>query len=59
MAVVIVLLGINSLLPVWTENPYMDGIYRSFIVGMIWLWLTYKLRISEEICSLLKKYLPL
>ena len=58
MAVVIVLLGINSLLPVWTENPYMDGIYRSFIVGMIWLWLTYKLRISEEICSLLKKYMP-
>lgn len=52
-----ILLGINSLLPGWTDNPYADGIYRSVVMVVCWLWLIYKLKISPEICTIIRKIL--
>lgn len=53
----LILLGVNRLLPQWTGNPYIDMIYRTFVIGSSWLILVYKLRISEELCQLLRKML--
>lgn len=54
IGLILLLLGINAVLPVWTANPYLDGFYRTFIVGILWLILTYKLRVSEEITALIR-----
>lgn len=53
----IFLLGINTLLPHWSENVFADMIYRTTCIGALWLFLTYHLCISEEANRLLKKYL--
>lgn len=47
----------NYILPHWTVNPYFDGVYRSLIIILIWLVLTYKLRISKELNCILGKLL--
>ena len=49
----IVLFGINFVLPQWTANPYIDLIYRTLIIGTITLFSLYKLKISEEITSIM------
>ena len=50
------LLGIafafNYLLPIWSENPIIDGLYRTTIVGVLTLSILYKLKLSDEITSL-------
>ena len=51
------LFGINYLLPHWTSNPFIDGIYRSLIIGTIALTAIYKLKISDEITSIMEKLL--
>lgn len=56
VGVILFLLGGNMLLPHWSGSPYIDGIYRSVIIGLIWLLLTYHFRISDEFCELVKKY---
>lgn len=54
---VLVLLGINALLPRITDNAYGDAGYRTFIIGLGWLFLTYRLRISPELNELFNKFL--
>lgn len=49
--------GCNFLLPHWTANPFLDGAYRTLIIGSCWMFLAYKLRISEELCQLVQKLL--
>lgn len=53
--IVLFLLGCNMLLPRWIANPYFDGIYRTFIIGLLWFILTYRFRVSEEICRLVNR----
>ena len=43
--------ALNYLLPVW-ENPIIDGLYRTIIIGVPTLTILYKLKLSDEITSL-------
>jgi O-antigen/teichoic acid export membrane protein len=52
-----ILLLINYFLPQWSLNPFIDGIYRSLIVGIMTIFALYKLKISEEISMLMDKIL--
>jgi len=54
---IIILFGINYLLPHWSWNPFVDGIYRTAIIGCIALISIYKLNISDEISSLVGRFL--
>jgi O-antigen/teichoic acid export membrane protein len=55
-AVIILLFVANKyLLPVWTDSPYLDGIYRTLIIAVIMTVLVYKMRLSEELCSIINK----
>ena len=54
---IIILFGINYFLPDWSSNPYIDGIYRTLIIGIITLISIYKLKISDEISSIMDKVL--
>ncbi|MDR3268848.1 MAG: oligosaccharide flippase family protein [Tannerella sp.] len=45
------------LLPEWNANPFVDGIYRTLIVGGILLVAIYKMRLSEEVCGVVDKCL--
>jgi hypothetical protein len=45
------------LLPDWSANPIVDGIYRTLIVGSIMLAAIYKMRLSEEVCTVVNKCL--
>ena len=54
---ILFLLGLNEFLPQWTTNPYVDGIYRSLIIGMIGLFLLYRLKISSDVNGLIKRYM--
>lgn len=53
IGVILFLLGVDYLLPRWTENPIADGCYRTFIIGILLLGLLYYLRISPEINRLI------
>ena len=44
--------ALNYLLPVWSENPIIDGLYRTVIIGVLTLAILYKLKLSDEITSL-------
>ena len=57
LIMILILFGINYLLPHWSSNPFIDGIYRSFIIGVITLISLYKLKISDEINSIMDKFL--
>ena len=57
--IVPIFFGINLLLPHWSDNPFVDGIYRTLIIGSIALTTLYKMRISDEVCSLINKYLKI
>jgi len=50
---IIILYGINYVLPQWSSNPYIDLIYRTLIIGIITLFSIYKLKISEEITMIM------
>jgi O-antigen/teichoic acid export membrane protein len=53
---IITLYAVNwFLLPVWTSNPYVDGIYRTLIVGSVLFVAIYKMRLSEYVCILVDK----
>jgi O-antigen/teichoic acid export membrane protein len=52
---IIALLALNVLLPHWSSNPFVDGIYRTLIIGVITLIALYKLKISDEISVLMDK----
>jgi len=54
---ILLLFGINNLLPHWSTNPFVDGIYRTAIIGFIALASIYKLNISDEISSLMGRFL--
>jgi O-antigen/teichoic acid export membrane protein len=45
------------LLPEWSANPIVDGIYRTLITGSIMLAAIYKMRLSEEVCMVVNKCL--
>jgi O-antigen/teichoic acid export membrane protein len=52
---IIILFGINYILPHWTSNPYTDTIYRTLIIGTILLISLYKLKVSDEISLVMRK----
>jgi O-antigen/teichoic acid export membrane protein len=45
------------LLPEWSTNPFVDGIYRTSITGVILLTAIYKMRLSDEVCAVVDKCL--
>ncbi len=51
------LLGMNAILPHCFDNVFLDIVYRTCCIGFLWLFLNYRLHISEEMNLLLKKYL--
>lgn len=53
IVLLLLLLGLNYLLPYWTGSPVLDGCYRTFIIGILLLILTYYFRISPEIDHLI------
>lgn len=57
LILLIVLFGINYCLPVWTSNPYIDGIYRTAIIVALTLVSLYKWRISEEVCMVMDRFI--
>jgi Membrane protein involved in the export of O-antigen and teichoic acid len=57
--IVLILLGINLLLPHWSNNPIIDGLYRTSIIGSIAVISLYKLRISEEVCMIINNFLKI
>jgi len=59
LILILALYGLNVLLPQWSPNPYVDCIYRTLIVGSITLLSVYKLKISDEINSIMDNFLQL
>jgi O-antigen/teichoic acid export membrane protein len=57
LILLVILYGINYLLPIWSSNPFVDGIYRTLIIGVITLVSIYKLNISDEISLITDKIL--
>ena len=57
LLLIIILFGINYVLPHWSTNPFIDGIYRTIIISTILLVSIYKLKISDEITSIMNKLL--
>jgi O-antigen/teichoic acid export membrane protein len=57
LMLILILYGINFLLPHWSSYPLIDGIYRTIAIGIIALISVYKLKISEEINSTAKQFL--
>ena len=49
--------GLNLLVPVWSENPIIDGLYRTIVVGTPTLIALYKLNISSELSLLISSAL--
>jgi O-antigen/teichoic acid export membrane protein len=54
---ILILFGINYFLPQWSFNPFVDGIYRTLIIGIIALVSIYKLKMSDEISMIMDKVL--
>ena len=59
LILILILFGINFLLPHWSSNALIDGIYRSTIIGLITLVSLYKLKISDEISLIVDKVLKI
>ena len=59
LILLLILFGINYFLPQWSSNPFVDGIYRTLIIGIIGLIALYKLKISEEISMIIDKFLKI
>ncbi|MBS3914993.1 MAG: oligosaccharide flippase family protein [Bacteroidetes bacterium] len=43
----------------WLENPFLDGIVRTVVLGIPFLWICYKWKISEDFNKLLDKGLKM
>jgi Membrane protein involved in the export of O-antigen and teichoic acid len=48
--------ALNHILPMWSEYPIVDGLYRTLIVGTISVISLYKLKISEEVCMIINNF---
>jgi O-antigen/teichoic acid export membrane protein len=57
LILMLIIYGINYLLPQWSSNPFVDGIYRTLIIGTITLLSVYKLNISDEITTVFNQIL--
>ena len=57
LLLVLALFAFNALLPRWTANPFVDVAYRSLVIAALWLLLAYRLRISDELCRLVRSTL--
>ena len=57
LLLMLILFGINYALPHWSSNPFVDGTYRTFIIGTITMVSIYKLKISDEITNIMDKFL--
>ncbi|MDR2065104.1 MAG: oligosaccharide flippase family protein [Prevotellaceae bacterium] len=55
IALILVLVGTNSLLPDWSQNPFIDAAYRSIIIGILTITMLYKLKISAPINRIIDK----
>ena len=53
IAIIIALFGINYILPV-IQNPWIDGIYRTVIIGITGVAAVYFFRISEDMNALMR-----
>lgn len=53
VGLILFLFGCNAFLPQWSDNPFVDACYRTILIGLLWLLLTYTLRTSSEICLLI------
>lgn len=51
-----VLFVVNYFLPRWTDHPWVDGCYRTLVIGILWAVFIYYFRISEEINSLFLQF---
>ena len=49
------LFGVNELLPRWCDNPFVDGIYRTALIGGSWIVATYFWHTSESVNGLISK----
>ncbi len=45
---------VNEFLPRWSDNPFVDGIYRTLPIGMCWIVATYFLCTSESVNGLIR-----
>jgi len=57
----VILLGIgliiiNYLLPI-LKNLYIDGVYRISILGILFIYISYKINLSNDLNSIIEKYL--
>ncbi|MDR1552700.1 MAG: polysaccharide biosynthesis protein [Prevotellaceae bacterium] len=52
---ILILFGINFLLPKWSQNPFIDAAYRSIIIGTLTIIFLYKLKISATINNIIDK----
>lgn len=50
-----VLLVMNEFLPRWSDNPFVDGVYRTIPIGVCWIVTTYFMRTSESVNGLIRK----
>lgn len=50
-----VLFLVNEFLPRWSDNPFVDGIYRTVPIGICWIASTYFLHTSESVNGLIYK----
>jgi O-antigen/teichoic acid export membrane protein len=57
LLLVLLIYGFNYVLPQWSSNPFVDGIYRTAIIGIITLVVIYKLSISDEISTIMDRFL--
>ena len=57
LLLIFILFGINYFLPHWSFNPFIDGVYRTLIIGVITVISLYKLKISDEITSIMDNFL--
>jgi O-antigen/teichoic acid export membrane protein len=55
---IVALYAVNLfLLPKWSTNPFVDGIYRTLTVGSVLLVAIYKMQLSVEVCAVVDKCL--
>lgn len=52
-----VLFVVNEFLPRWSDNPFVDGVYRTVPIGICWMVSAYFLCISENVNALIRKIL--
>lgn len=56
IGLILLLFVCNALLPRWSDNPFVDLCYRTILIGLLWLFLTYYFRVSDEVCRLMDKF---